>query len=170
MPSEKAPKDLETRVRWTLESMGRSLDRRHFLSGALHAGTALAAGIALGSLNVARVLADNTGCKACTLMYGQTCLSLGYYCPSVTAPQCPSGCTVCKQCSCSQCCYAAGYWTVTGCGSCGLGHRYCTDCRCPNCAGGCTCRSLCTCCNCCSPQDVVIEMQRIRLEERQSVA
>jgi hypothetical protein len=159
--------DLDERVRWTVEAFSRSVNRRKFLRGAAEAGFALVAGTALGSWQAAIALAAGGGCKDCNYLNGLNCSSVGHTCPNPGGPgSCPSGCTVCLGCDCSNhCCYSAGWWTVTGCGTCGNGTRYCTDCKCSNCANGCTCRSACTCCSCCSPADIADELIRLRRED-----
>jgi len=158
--------DLDRQIRWTVESFARSIDRRRFLKGAFQSGLAMFAGLSLGSITAATALAADGGCKPCNYLTGNTCGHWGYPCPTGTNPACPSGCTTCKNCVCqNQCCYAQGFWTVTGCGTCGNGSVSCKDCKCPDCAHGCTCRSACYCCNCCSPQDIVAELQRITIEE-----
>ncbi len=172
MTNRQAGDELDERVRRAAEAFTRLTNRRRFLAGALEGAFALFAGMALGSWRSAIALAADGGCKDCTYFEGHSCVYYGYACPSQASPGCPSGCSVCQlssgQCTCVQpnpphyqCCYSAGYWTVTGCGPCGYGTRYCTDCKCPDCNHACTCRSGCFCCNCCSPQDVAVEMLRL---------
>jgi hypothetical protein len=153
---------VDEQIRRASEQFTRLTNRRRFLRGAMETGFALLAGAALGSMRSAAAIAADGGCKQCTPLLGMNCAN----CPSTIGPGCPSGCTVCKNCGCTyggvaHCCYSTGYWSVTGCGTCGNGTRYCTDCKCTTCAGGCTCRGGCYCCNCCSPQDIAEELRHL---------
>ena len=152
---------LDERIRWAVESLSRTLDRRRFLSRSMRTGFALFAGAALGSVQAIRAIAANGGCKPCTYIRGHTCNYYGYPCPSTQNPTCPSGCSVCTSGCSGWCGYASGWWTVTGCGTCGNGTVECIDCKCPDCAHACTCRTNCYCCNCCSPQDIIEELHRL---------
>jgi hypothetical protein len=163
MSDPKVLDELDEQIRRASEQFARLTNRRRFLRGALETGFAIYAGIALGSLRSAIAIAADGGCKQCNPLQGTYCAG----CPSTIGPGCPSGCSVCKNCGCTingqhHCCYTTGYWSVTGCGTCGNGTRYCTDCKCPDCNGGCTCRGGCYCCGCCSPQDVAVELGRLR--------
>lgn len=152
----------EDRIKLGIEQFARVIDRRSFLRRTFRVAFAGALGAALGSLDVARLYANNQNCKACDFPPvgpgGVSCTSLGYTCPG--AGGCPSGCKVCKASgTCpSNCGYPSGMWWVFGCGPGGMGAVQCYDCQCPSsstgCNGLCGCRSNCICCSCTTPQEL----------------
>lgn len=152
------------------EAIVRSMSRRRMLGTTVKGTIITLAGASLGVFTGLRD-AFAAGCS-CNWYNG----SGNANCPSWPNPCngggviCPSGCSPCTSsdvCRDSQgyyCNYPSASWTsCTGQGRCGNGYKICVDCKCPNCSYVCTCLSNCICCNCCRPEDVEIEMRRLKL-------
>jgi hypothetical protein len=151
----------DARVGSMAERTARRMTRRNALRTAVVGGAAGIAAVTIGQMPASA--------NSCTSNCGPTPRCSG--CP---ADGCPSGYSLCKGSTTSNCfneqryrCeWPSGQWVAcTGLGH-GYGYEICKDCKGPGgCTEWCTCLTNCICCQCLAPADFKAEQLRMQVSE-----